>query len=274
MAAATEHTVLGNFDDATFTYFGVTSTFYRKDGKFFVRTDGPDGALHDYEIGYTFGVSPLQQYLIALPGGRYQALGIAWDSRPAAEGGQRWFHLYPGQGLTRATAALDGHQPDLELHVRRLPLDRICSATSTCAATAIDTTWSEIDVSCEACHGPGLAPCRLGASARKPAGDATAQGPGGALPTPARRTGSSIPANRHRGADGAAGNRTRKSRPARPAMPAAASSRTTSALGHPLLDSAVPVACSTAASITPTARSRTRSTNMARSCRARCIARA
>ena len=60
-----------------------------------VRTDGPDGKLRDYPIGYTFGVEPLQQYLIEFPGGRLQALGIAWDSRPKAQGGQRWFHLYP-----------------------------------------------------------------------------------------------------------------------------------------------------------------------------------
>jgi len=50
-----------------------------------VRTDGPDGKLHDYEIKYTFGVVPLQQYLIEFPDGRLQALGIAWDSRPAEE---------------------------------------------------------------------------------------------------------------------------------------------------------------------------------------------
>src|ERR1700741_4084280 len=42
MAVATDATVLGNFNDATFTDSGVTSTFFRKDGKFFVRTDGPD----------------------------------------------------------------------------------------------------------------------------------------------------------------------------------------------------------------------------------------
>jgi hypothetical protein len=58
-----------------------------------VRTDGPDGALRDYPIAYTFGVYPLQQYLIAMPGGRLQALGVAWDSRPKEQGGQRWFHL-------------------------------------------------------------------------------------------------------------------------------------------------------------------------------------
>ena len=30
----------------------------------------PTATLHDYEIAYTFGVYPLQQYLIAMPGGR------------------------------------------------------------------------------------------------------------------------------------------------------------------------------------------------------------
>ena len=66
MQEATDKTVLGNFDDATFTHFGVTSTFSKRDGKFFVRTDGPDGKLHEYPIAYTFGVYPLQQYLIAV----------------------------------------------------------------------------------------------------------------------------------------------------------------------------------------------------------------
>ena len=32
-----------------------------------------------------------------MPGGRLQALGIAWDSRPKERGGQRWLHLYPDQ---------------------------------------------------------------------------------------------------------------------------------------------------------------------------------
>jgi hypothetical protein len=100
MQEANEQTVLGNFNNARFTYGGITSAFFTRDGKFFVNTDGPDGELKDYEIKYTFGVKPLQQYLIELPGGRMQALGIAWDSRLKEKDGQRWFHLYPGQKLT------------------------------------------------------------------------------------------------------------------------------------------------------------------------------
>ena len=85
-------TVRGDFDGAVFKHQGVTSRFFKKGDKFFVRTDGPDGRLADFEIAYTFGVEPLQQYLIALPGGRLQPLQIAWDTRR-----QRWFHLLPNE---------------------------------------------------------------------------------------------------------------------------------------------------------------------------------
>jgi hypothetical protein len=99
MEVASDKTVLGNFANARFSLAGITSTFFRRDGRFFVNTDGPDGKLADFEIKYTFGVTPLQQYLIEFPGGRLQALGIAWDSRPKEAGGQRWFHLYPDRKL-------------------------------------------------------------------------------------------------------------------------------------------------------------------------------
>jgi hypothetical protein len=70
MAPANRATVLGDFAGAQFDHFGVTTSFFRDGDKFMARTDGPDGALHDYPIAYTFGVYPLQQYLIAMPGGR------------------------------------------------------------------------------------------------------------------------------------------------------------------------------------------------------------
>jgi hypothetical protein len=38
----------------------VTSTFTRRGETFVVRTDGPDGALRDFEVTHTFGVAPLQ----------------------------------------------------------------------------------------------------------------------------------------------------------------------------------------------------------------------
>jgi len=155
MDTATEETVLGNFNDVTFTHFGVTSRFYRSDGRFMVRTEGPDGSMQDYQVSYVFGVRPLQQYLIPFPGGRYQCLPICWDTRPVEEGGQLWFHIYKDERIppddvlywTRITQ--NWNYMCAECHTTNLHKNYVYREK------AYHTTWSEIDVSCEACHGPG-----------------------------------------------------------------------------------------------------------------------
>jgi Flp pilus assembly protein TadD len=157
MQEASDRTVLGDFGNARFTHEGFTSTFFRRDGGFFVNTEGPDGALHDYRVRYTFGVRPLQQYLIEFPDGRLQALGIAWDARDASLGGRRWFDLYAGQSLKPGDAlhwtgideawnyqCAECHSTDL-----RRGYDP--------ATRAYHTTFAEINVACESCHGPGSA---------------------------------------------------------------------------------------------------------------------
>ena len=78
--------MLGTFDGRQIRHHGIASKFFRRDGGYWVETDGPDGKLQAYRVAYVFGVDPLQQYLLALPGGRLQALSIAWDSRPGASG--------------------------------------------------------------------------------------------------------------------------------------------------------------------------------------------
>ena len=157
MQPATEQTVLGNFDQARVTHRGVTSTFFRRDGKFLVRTDGADGKPAEFEITYTFGVDPLQQYLVPFPGGRLQALGLAWDTRPRAQGGQRWFHLYPDATL-RPTDPIHwtGREQTWNFQCAE------CHSTDLrkgydLAANRYATAWAELTVSCEECHGPGSA---------------------------------------------------------------------------------------------------------------------
>jgi len=157
MAHATDETVLGDFEDATFVYGDVTSRFFKKDGKFFVETDGPDGEIDIFEVKYTFGLDPLQQYLIEFPDGRVQSLTIAWDTRPKEEGGQRWFHLYPDEIIKH----------DDPLHWTKLQQNwnfmcAECHSTGVAknydpATDRFDTTWQEIVVGCEACHGEGSA---------------------------------------------------------------------------------------------------------------------
>jgi Tfp pilus assembly protein PilF len=155
MQPAATSTVLGDFNNATFSNDGVTSTFFRRDAKFMVRTDGPDGALRDYEIKYTFGVYPLQQYLIPMPGGRLQALGIAWDSRTREHGGQRWFFLYPGQRISPSNPL---HWTSIDQTWNYMCAD--CHSTNLrknyeLRTRTYGTSYAEIDVTCEACHGPG-----------------------------------------------------------------------------------------------------------------------
>ncbi len=102
MQKAGKDTVLGDFRGARFSKDGVTSVFSTQGEKYVVRADGPDGKLQDFDVAYTFGVSPLQQYLIPFPNGRLQSLVLAWDTRAKKQGGQRWFHLYPNQKVTHA----------------------------------------------------------------------------------------------------------------------------------------------------------------------------
>jgi predicted CXXCH cytochrome family protein len=147
--------VLGRFDGVTFTEGRVTSRFLRRGDRYFVNTQGSDGELHEFEIRYTFGVFPLQQYLVALPGGRMQAFTIAWDARPAIQGGQRWYSLtagaspaptdplhWTGRGYNWNFMCADCHSTGV-------------SKGYNASADSFHTTRSEINVACEACHGPG-----------------------------------------------------------------------------------------------------------------------
>jgi predicted CXXCH cytochrome family protein len=155
MQDASPATVLGDFDNARFRHYGIESTFFKRDGRFLVRTDGPDGRLADFKIKYTFGVWPLQQYLIGFPGGRFQTLGIAWDARSRGEGGQRWFHIYPNEKMD--------HRDQLHWAGLYQNWNLQCAACHStnlkkgydAASNTYNTTFSEINVACEACHGPG-----------------------------------------------------------------------------------------------------------------------
>jgi tetratricopeptide (TPR) repeat protein len=155
MQEAHDGTVLGNFRDASIREAGITSKFFRRDRRFFVHTDGADGKPADFEIKYTFGVQPLQQYLIEFPDGRIQALPIAWDSRSAEKGGQRWFHLYAGQKVTHSVA-LHWTKPSQNWNF----MCAECHSTNVrrnydAGSDSFATSWSDINVACEACHGPG-----------------------------------------------------------------------------------------------------------------------
>jgi hypothetical protein len=151
MQKAGESTVLGDFRNARFSKDRVTSLFSTKDGKYAVRTDGPDGKPQDFDILYTFGVSPLQQYLVPFPNGRLQSLPLAWDSRTKENGGQRWYHLYPNQKVM--------HDDPLHWTGRNQTWNYMCAECHSTnlrqnyslAADRYATTWSEIRARLKPC---------------------------------------------------------------------------------------------------------------------------
>lgn len=149
MKLPSDTTVLGNFNNATFSSEGESYDFYKKDSLYFVKT-GKEGAEKEYQIAYTFGVTPLQQYLIKFPNGQYQTLRATWDTDK-----KQWFNQYKGQeiphddwlhwtkgGQRWNTMCAECHSTNLEKNYNL-------------AKDVFTTTYDNITVSCEACHGPG-----------------------------------------------------------------------------------------------------------------------
>jgi tetratricopeptide (TPR) repeat protein len=161
MDVANDQTVLGDFDNATIEHDGMVSRMFRSGDKFMVHTEAEDGTLRDFEVKYVFGVDPLQQYMVEFdrPAGmpadqiaRLQVLRISWDTKA-----KKWFYLRPPD-------VDDKLAPDDPLHWTGIA-QRWQTMCAECHSTNLQTnfdtrsltyhtTFSEIDVSCEACHGP------------------------------------------------------------------------------------------------------------------------
>ncbi|MGJ8743588.1 tetratricopeptide repeat protein [Polaribacter sp.] len=150
MQLADSASILGNFNNQKFVSQGVVSRFYKKDTDFYVNTEGPDGKNHDYKIVYTFGITPLQQYIVQFPNGHFQCLRTAWDSVK-----NKWFDLYPDFKVV--------HSEWLHWSRGGLNWNNMCAD---CHSTNVrknydekthsyDTKFAIINVNCEACHGPG-----------------------------------------------------------------------------------------------------------------------
>ena len=164
MDLATEETVLASFDGQEIEHYGITSKVFRDGDRYMVNTDGPDGTMQDFEVKYVFGVEPLQQYMVELRRdphetmpdnqiGQLQVLRLSWDTKH-----RKWFYLSPPDVKQKL-------EPDDPLHWTGI-MQRWNTSCASCHSTNLQknydslsrtykTTFSEIDVSCEACHGPG-----------------------------------------------------------------------------------------------------------------------
>jgi len=149
MQAANAETMLGDFNNVTFKAENETTRFSRKGDEFWVNTPGIDGKNADFKVAYTFGIAPLQQYLIDVGNGSLQALGVAWDTEK-----HRWFHLYPGQGVTFKNP-LHWSKPSQNANFMCVE----CHTTGykrnfDAQKNSFDSHWNSLGVGCQACHGP------------------------------------------------------------------------------------------------------------------------
>jgi len=153
MKHADKQSVLGNFDNVSFSDAGKVNKFYKDKNQFWVNIKGPDGKFHDYQIKYTFGFEPLQQYMVEFDDGRVQLIPFAWDSRTKAQGGQRWFNLYPEftenhQDFFWTNKGQNWNYMCADCHSTNV------SKNFDVETNSYNTKFSEINVGCEACHGP------------------------------------------------------------------------------------------------------------------------
>ncbi len=151
MQPANADTIGEHFNDETFTSHGVTTRFHRNElGELFITRSQEERADETFAVKYVFGDYPLQQFLIEMgDDGRLQAYTVAWDVENA-----RWYHLYPDEDIDELDAL------HWSRHVFNWNL-----ACAECHSTDLQenydarrnsyaTTFAEVSVGCEACHGP------------------------------------------------------------------------------------------------------------------------
>ena len=149
MKVASPESVKGNFDNSEFTHKGRTTKFYKKDKEYFVLTPNEKGEMQEYKVTHTFGIHPLQQYMVSFPGGRKQCLHIAWDDVK-----KQWYHLYgnmdieDGEWLNWTGGSQNWNSMCADCHSTELKKNFDPQTNS------YSTSYKVINVSCEACHGP------------------------------------------------------------------------------------------------------------------------
>jgi len=150
MQIANDSTVLGDFNDVKIQIDGVKYHFYKEDKKFLVKVNEIDASEKIYQISYTFGITPLQQYLVDFDRGQKQVLRVTWDSKD-----NKWFHQYAGDKISThdwlhwTKSAQNWNTMCAECHSTNLKKNYFVEKDS------FHTTYSYINVSCEMCHGPG-----------------------------------------------------------------------------------------------------------------------
>lgn len=149
------------FDGGHFSSkLGGATQFSLQNGEPFATTPIAGGKTAKYPVKYVSGVWPLEQYVVATERGKLQSLGVVWDSRSAAEGGAKWFHVYGGGGIAPSDTLFFTGTSQNWNHICADCHSTWVERRYDVASDSFDTRWAELSVGCEACHGPGAAHVR------------------------------------------------------------------------------------------------------------------
>lgn len=128
----------------------VTSTMFKKDGRLYANTIGPDWELHDYEIINVIGIGRRQNYLSKFPNGEIHVLPVEWDAKT-----KTWMDLnglqqnVPGDGEYWSDSESTWQFKCGGCHVTGIEINY------NEADKKFGSTWIDLGIACEACHGPG-----------------------------------------------------------------------------------------------------------------------
>lgn len=149
MEIPTAESVLGDFNNTTYEADGLKNEFYI-DGEDYMVAVENNGARDTFKVKYTFGFEPLQNYLVETENGKIQTLRATWDTKNG-----KWYNQYAGEVFdkndwfyfTNQSANWNGmcascHSTDV-------------SKNYDLGSDSYHTTFTEITVGCESCHGKG-----------------------------------------------------------------------------------------------------------------------
>jgi ssDNA-binding Zn-finger/Zn-ribbon topoisomerase 1 len=162
MQSAGEFTMLGDFErnnkltvevitgSPEFAGKELDTTMFKKDGKYYVNTIGPDWEFHDYEISHVIGINRRQNYLTIFPNGAIHVLPVEWDVRKTAWINNYGFgKSYPGDGNYWSDDSRIWQYKCGGCHTTGMKInyDR--------ASHSFNTKFANLGIGCESCHGPG-----------------------------------------------------------------------------------------------------------------------
>ena len=146
MQPATEASVKGDFSQSKVELHGSNYQLQNRAGNYYITESDLTGKPWQHLIDYTLGSRRVQHYLTTLPDGRIVILPPAWDNIT-----KKWVHEADIQNPEEDTVAPAQvwNKTCYSCHVSQ------AHKNFDAQENRYHTTWQDLGINCETCHGPG-----------------------------------------------------------------------------------------------------------------------